>query len=213
MKPGRKTRPLSERFAAAIAGIVRSDDECWEWDRAKTTNGYGTIFDGAKPMAAHRASWTLHHGPIPPGMFVCHHCDNPPCVNPSHLFLGTAADNTHDAMIKGRMLQKGVYPWSRLTREQVQEIRELIRLGHSRSRIAAKYGVKAGTVDSIRYGKTWAWLRPAPPKDSDHEKRGMCTRHYLDGPCRHPDRPYFAGSGKGLHWNAKAAKVAVGEKE
>jgi len=82
--------------------IIKGPDDCWEWSARKNNKGYG-IFSPLKYRSAHRTSWFIKHGEIPKGMYVCHHCDNPSCVNPSHLFLGTAMDNFKDAVNKGRI--------------------------------------------------------------------------------------------------------------
>lgn len=88
--------------------VVLEGDDCWEWKGFRRKNGYGvTTGDGNQTtkrtqMGAHRRSWILTNGPIPRGLFVCHRCDNPPCVRPDHLFLGTHIDNMTDMHAKGR---------------------------------------------------------------------------------------------------------------
>jgi len=86
---------------------------CWLWTAAKRSSGYGQFWLDGHQQSAHRASWQLHHGPIPEGMFVCHHCDVRPCVNPSHLFLGTLADNHADMCAKGRQARGEKHGWYR----------------------------------------------------------------------------------------------------
>ncbi len=76
---------------------------CWEWKRRSHTFGYGAVSFQGRNIPAHRAMWILHFGSIPDGLLVCHKCDNPPCVNPDHLFLGTSTDNNRDMLSKGRM--------------------------------------------------------------------------------------------------------------
>ena len=84
------------------AGLVPADNGCVEWTGHRAAFGHGRIrFDG-KQIGTHRLAWILANGPIPDGMFVCHRCDNPPCCNPDHLFLGTAADNNRDMAGKSR---------------------------------------------------------------------------------------------------------------
>lgn len=78
------------------------DSPCWEWTASKTGRGYGHFGITRKLFLAHRVAWTIANGPIPLGLLACHHCDNPSCVNPAHLFLGTNLDNCQDKERKGR---------------------------------------------------------------------------------------------------------------
>jgi len=81
---------------------VSKSDRCWTWTGCGTPKGYGVVGYLGRQAYAHRVSWIIHNGPIPSGMSVCHRCDNPPCVRPEHLFLGTALDNNRDSRDKGR---------------------------------------------------------------------------------------------------------------
>ena len=91
----------SERFWCK----VEKTDSCWNW-KASLKSGYGGFQYNGHFVRAHRASWHMHNGPIPEGIFICHKCDNPLCVNPEHLFLGTHRDNVLDAVSKGRFKKK-----------------------------------------------------------------------------------------------------------
>lgn len=95
-------RPIESRFWEnfTVSGI----DECWIWRGWKDVHGYGKIYvlEQKKDVGAHRVAWELAKGPIPDGLFVLHKCDNPPCMNPEHLFLGTHGDNMRDCAKKGR---------------------------------------------------------------------------------------------------------------
>lgn len=92
---------MEERFWSKVD--LKGPDDCWEWQASKLPDGYGSFGVRSRVVdKAHRVSWVLKNGPIPDGMSVCHRCDNPPCVNPDHLFLGTQQDNMKDMVSKGR---------------------------------------------------------------------------------------------------------------
>lgn len=126
-------------------------DSCWEWVGARATFGYGTMGYSNRQWLAHRASWIIHFGPIPDGMEVCHTCDNPSCVNPYHLFLGSHLDNMRDMATKGRHPMMG-----RITEEDVREIRRLAEGGMSQQKIAKHYGIVQQQVSRIVRRERWA---------------------------------------------------------
>jgi hypothetical protein len=141
---------------------VRGESDCWEWTGAKSVVypgfAYGSFPTGRRGghCYAHRHAWLLSNGPIPPGMSICHHCDNPPCCNPAHLFLGTQRDNIQDAVSKGRMRgSPGRHtPHYRPPPSYVARIREAYRnytwgLG---SRLARELGLSASAVCAIASG-------------------------------------------------------------
>lgn len=157
------TIPLIERFWAKVN--KRGPDDCWEWT-AGCSRGYGQIGEGGrrgKMLYAHRVSYELHNGPIPigegyHGTCVCHTCDNPPCVNPSHLFLGTIADDTRDMVEKGRQARGEKNGRAKLTEKEVEEIRRgYVRYSrtHGQSALARKYGVNPTAIGFIIRGEHW----------------------------------------------------------
>lgn len=145
-----------------------SSIECWEWTAGTSGNGYGvtrSLTEDGKQEYAHRVSWQLHFGPIPDDRIVCHHCDNPPCVNPKHLYLGTISDNAIDMTARGRRYNCGKHTRGecsnagKLTTSQVLEIRQGADTGEfTITQLAAKYGVSATTIKNIKYRHAWAWL-------------------------------------------------------
>lgn len=122
-----------------------------------SAQGYGTFqFPGYSGDYAHRAVWSVFHGPIPKGLFVCHRCDVPQCVNPLHLFVGTAQDNVADRDRKGRTACGEAIGHSKLTEAQVLEILSLdISKRGALKAAAAKYGVTSNTLINIRAGRSW----------------------------------------------------------
>jgi hypothetical protein len=130
--------------------VDKSDiNGCWIWKTRKNPGGYGTI--GVK--LAHRVAWELTNGKIPQGMDVCHHCDNPPCVNPAHLFIGTASDNLLDCVAKGRLDHRGTKNSNaKLSESHVLLIR---KLNHPLSELAEMFHVSKSTIEFIKQGITW----------------------------------------------------------
>ncbi|HXI18492.1 MAG TPA: HNH endonuclease signature motif containing protein, partial [Chloroflexota bacterium] len=120
-----KALPLTERFWSAVQ--ICAEVDCWEWQLFRDKRNYGRvgIARGKSPQLTHRVAWELANGPIPDGLLVCHSCDNPPCCNPAHLFLGTDQDNVDDMRRKGRGAFGERSGGSKVTAEQVLEIRRL----------------------------------------------------------------------------------------
>jgi hypothetical protein len=153
-----KKRPVGRPQGFAVSPhirfwrFVKKTDTCWEWSGA-LTRGYGSM---GSNMYAHRISWEIHNGPIPKGMQVLHKCDNPPCSNPEHLFLGTQADNNYDMCRKGRCNPYG--KGRKLTPDQIKEIRSIHIFG---SRIfgyhalAKKFGIDKKMVANIINRIAW----------------------------------------------------------
>lgn len=129
---------------------------CWEWRGPMRWNGYGQFSLGGKCVLAHRFSYERQYGPIPLGLFVCHRCDNPSCVNPDHLFAGTQRENMQDMAAKGRHggpdLRGEAHPMARITREVAQAIRVDLRPAKD---VSAQYGVSKSLVWAIRSGRLW----------------------------------------------------------
>lgn len=130
---------------------------CILWPFSVDGKGYGQLKGNRRRRAAHRESWELAHGQIPPGLHVLHHCDTPRCIRPSHLFLGTALDNLRDCSQKGRMRREGTVI-AKLTGEEVRRIKARLTAGESQRSIARAFSVGQNAVLKIAKGFTWRYI-------------------------------------------------------
>ena len=148
---------LKERFDKKYEVVTESG--CWLWTASTFNTGYGRFgknVDGKwKTGSAHRASYTIHKGDIPKGMYVCHRCDVKTCVNPDHLFLGNNQDNMSDMINKGRSLTGSKNPNSKLSEKEVKEISVLLEQGVYQKDIAKRYNIVQSTVSVIKLGDHW----------------------------------------------------------
>ena len=135
---------------------VNKTDTCWLFTGYKNKKGYGK-FKVNKQILAHRFSYELHYGPIPKGMYVCHKCDNPPCIRPDHLFLGTQKDNMDDMLLKGRNNPKfgEDNAASKLTDANVRFIRSYPIYRGSQTELAKQFNVSQELISKIVNNKNW----------------------------------------------------------
>ncbi len=168
-KRGDVAAPLIETVEARFSRFyyVNTETGCWEWTGGHSRFGYGCFRYKERQQPAHRVAWELANGPIPTGLLVLHDCphgDNPRCVKPDHLFLGTQKDNLEDMTAKGR--RKSVagerHPKAKVTERQVIYIKK--RLAHNEpcSEIAEDLRVNRSLVAHIKYGYSWKHVRLAP---------------------------------------------------
>jgi predicted XRE-type DNA-binding protein len=161
---------------------IQTPDKCWEWQGSCTPQGYGQCWiPEIGYIGAHRMAYILTMGPIPDGLLIYHHCDNPSCVNPDHLFCGTHADNQADCKAKGRQFNGGSEAHrgeinSKLTENEIREIRLLLKEGRqTHQEIAIKYRISKVAIDQISSGQNWKWFE----KWDVH--RGQFNRGELNG--------------------------------
>lgn len=149
---------LKERFF----NFIERDGDCWIWIGHVTQNGYGQIKYKSKALAAHRLSYEIHKGPISEGMYICHSCDNPRCVNPEHLWEGTHTDNMRDMYAKGRQRFNPVKGQdnraSKLTEAQVVYIKQQLKLGVKQRTLAIQFNVSDAAIHYIKTGEVWAHI-------------------------------------------------------
>ena len=138
---------------------------CWLWIGTVDRYGYGRFAIKGKQFLAHRIAYELTYGKIPDGLLCCHHCDNPRCVRPDHLFIGTNSDNMIDAYKKGRLRQLSPFTSqntrgsnnanAKLTKTDILEIRYLRYDGFSQGTIAKRFNVSVSTIKDILHKRTW----------------------------------------------------------
>jgi len=144
--------PFEKRFFEK----VKKTDKCWIWTGSKL-HGYGQIYNRItnRPEGAHRVSWEIHNGLIKKGLHILHRCDNPPCVNPEHLFIGTNAENVADAIKKGRNAKGSQCTRAKLNEKIVTEMKKMFKNGSTYKEVTNKFGFNHHTVYSAIKGITW----------------------------------------------------------
>lgn len=144
------------------ARVVVAEDGCWLWTGGKNKRGYGVYREitgrKGKTILAHRFAYRERVGPIPKGLCVLHTCDAPACCNPSHLWLGTRADNNADKKAKGRSARGETHGMATLSEGLVREIRARLRDGESSAAIARSLMIAQSTVSLIKNRKRWSHL-------------------------------------------------------
>lgn len=135
-----------------------NEDDCWQWMAMKSADGYGAIRNMGKRLIASRYSYEYHNNTIiPKGLLVCHSCDNPPCTNPKHLFLGTMSDNIMDASRKG-LLNRAKGEKSGRAKLNNEQVIEIFRSTENPKILAAYYGVEIKAITRIKSGINWSHI-------------------------------------------------------
>ena len=133
---------------------------CWEWCGCITKLGYGHTSYRSKTLPAHRISYMVFHGDIPPGINVCHKCHNRRCINPDHLILGTQSENMKSCFLESRKSHKGEnHPGAKLEEKDIHDIFYLSKSGMTQTKIAERYGVYQGTISAILKRRLWSHIK------------------------------------------------------
>ncbi len=166
-RPTRKRFPFNDPFKDELVlkrfySFFVKSNKCWNWIgpiRSKVLP-YGCFYYGYFFMQAHRYSYILHNGPIKDRLFVCHKCDNPRCVNPAHLFLGTPKDNTEDMVNKGRCARGEKHPKAKLSKGRVKKIRaEYAKGGTTHRKLAAKFNISQSVIYQVIHHIIWKHIK------------------------------------------------------
>ena len=138
-----------------IMNVRLTESGCWEWRNGSRSGGYGEVMIGGKKRGVHRVSYEEFKGKIPKGKRICHHCDNPRCVNPEHLYAGDAKTNSMDVVARGQSLK------FKLNREDVENIKKMFQTGaYTMGGLARLFGVTPGTICHIIHNETWVGVGP-----------------------------------------------------
>lgn len=164
-----KIIPIEEIDIVRFESQIQKGDGCWRWSGAKNNKGYGVFCHNYTKYLAHRVSWSLRNGQIESGLRACHKCDNPICVNPDHIFLGTQEDNAKDCWAKGRGHKNHCFagsknPKAKLNQEKVAEIRKALASGMKRSEVAKLFQVSGSTISGISMFQLWRLPGDPPAK-------------------------------------------------
>lgn len=160
-QPRHRPPGLSPRevFRYHMPGEPPTADRCWEWSATRDKRGYGVVGIDYRMVFAHRLSYEILVGPIPDGLLTRHTCDNPPCVNPAHLLLGTDADNSDDKVRRWRHTYGSRHPMAKLCDDDVRQARALHADGWSIKAIAQRFGVHHATMSAIVRRQRWKHIQ------------------------------------------------------
>jgi len=154
-RPNRTRQPITHRVVAKFFESVDRSADCWLWTGKTDDDGYGVFYKDGGDFRAHRVAYEVGHGSAPGDKCVCHRCDNPRCVRPEHLFLGTSPDNTADRNAKGRQAKGERVRFAKLTEADVLAIRAS---NERQVDLAARFGVGQPAISAVRLRQTWKHL-------------------------------------------------------
>jgi len=141
-----------------LSHVRKTANGCWECNLAKVGIGYAKMTISGKSFRAHRVAYELFKGEIPEGMFILHDCDNPSCVNPEHLHLGTQTENMRERSQRGRAPTAEKNHNTKLTEEKAARIKNSLRSGVGIRKLSREYGVARNAISNIRDGRAWAYV-------------------------------------------------------